>query len=131
MDSKRVELTHSAQFQESPQPKYIDVNFNHGKDVPSRHLYSDDDHDIPDTRIMMPPVEQSVEPMDIDEVVAATERSRRPTTDDTDAIMVPHAPQQAIVPRGRYYVSSGYTLFRPFEHDTLPHGDNSHTMVPY
>nr|CCA27625.1 putative polyprotein [Albugo laibachii Nc14] len=118
-------------IQESPQPKYIDVNFNHGNDFTPRHLDSDDDHDIPDTRIMMPPVEQSVEPMDGDEEAAAIKLSLRPTTDDTDAIMVPHTLQPVIVPRGRYYVSSGYTPFRPFEHDTLLHGDNSHTMVPY
>nr|CCA28134.1 putative polyprotein [Albugo laibachii Nc14] len=66
MDSKRVELTRSAQFQKRPNTKYIDVNFNHGNDVRTRHMDPDDDHDLPDTRTMVTPVEQSVEPMDVD-----------------------------------------------------------------
>nr|CCA24520.1 putative polyprotein [Albugo laibachii Nc14] len=117
LNANRLQLTRSAQFQESSKTKYIDVND------------FDDDQDDPDTNILMPPVNHSVEPMNVNKV-DPPEFSPN-TMDDTDTLMIPASQQQAIVPRGRYHASSGCPPFRSLASDTQPHGDNSHTIVPY
>ena len=96
IDSQRVEITRSAQFQKNPKTQYLDVNYNYDKDIPSRNVNRDDDQE---TVIMMQPVKHTVEPMDVDDA-----GFNSPIMNETDADMLPVNQEQAIVPRGHILI---------------------------